>query len=69
MPERSLEPEDSQTSNRTLSAPSCVQCGLGLDAHPTASDATRTPPGACPKCGCDFRIREPMSYARMEGFL
>ncbi|MEE2681959.1 MAG: hypothetical protein VX641_06260 [Planctomycetota bacterium] len=25
--------------------------------------------GTCPQCGCDFRMREPMSYARMEGFL
>ena len=69
MPERRLEPEASQNSERKLSAPSCVQCGLVLGAQRSVSEPTPPPLGACPGCGCDFRHREPMSYARMEGFL
>ena len=44
---------------RRLVAPLCVACGSAVE-----SDR-----GRCRACGCDFREREPMSYARMEGLL
>ena len=65
MIERRDEHPGPDTLDRTLSAPGCVQCGVRIS---TIRDDCRNE-GTCPECGCDFRIREPMSYARMEGFL
>ena len=65
MIDRYQEHPNPRTSERLLSAPSCVQCGMKL----STSDRGELAEGICPDCGCDFRTREPMSYARMEGFL
>jgi hypothetical protein len=39
----------------------CLGCGYG--GEQVERDA------ACPRCGCDFTIRPPRSYAEMEGFV
>ena len=56
---------------RRLVAPLCVACGSPVhqpdpDGGDDRGEADR---GRCQACGCDFRAREPMSYARMEGLL
>ena len=65
MADRRYEHPSADTVARTLSSPSCVQCGTRITRDLTGCQNE----GVCPECGCDFRLREPMSYARMEGFL
>ncbi|MEC8558690.1 MAG: hypothetical protein VXY94_01285 [Planctomycetota bacterium] len=56
---------------RRLVAPLCVACGSPVyQPDPDRVDGRwEADRGRCRACGCDFREREPMSYARMEGLL
>lgn len=52
------------TSGRIdIMQPRCLACGSAVDHFAVDREST------CSRCGCDFLLRPPRSYAEMEGLI